>query len=482
MSKIIEIIKKKWLRDTFLTIFLIVVIFSIYYLVNFIAKKINVEDIDLTTDKIYSISEATKTKLGNLDKEVTIELINLDGYYYINDFVDKYTNLNPNIKKEVINNLTARPDIMNTYGVEATDVFIIIKSGEREKLISLYDLYTYDYSTSEEIDLTEETITNGIIDVTIENKPKVYFLEGHNNYDMTYFQGIMSDIKSEANEVTTLNILTAGSVPEDCDCLVITTLREDLTEMEKDKIIEYSNNGGKILLLADTEVMQVSKSNYEELLGLYGFSISKGILVEQDLSKMVYGSPDFIISELQSGNPISGNLKMKLSMCVIDAGRIDFKDDETLNNLGVSYEKIATTSEKAFLRTNVFQEELDKTDYDEDSPNAIIGALVTRKVDGDKTSKMIVFSNGVFATNQEMKIGDSSIYANKICNNDDVVINSVSYLTERSDTITIRKGSNNVSFIVTQSQNSLIMFIIFVLPLLIIVIGIIVWQYRRRKK
>ena len=80
VKKIIEIIKKKWLKDRFLTILLIAIIFAIYFGINYGVEKLNVKDIDLTTDKIYSISEATETKLANLDKDVTIQLINLSDY------------------------------------------------------------------------------------------------------------------------------------------------------------------------------------------------------------------------------------------------------------------------------------------------------------------------------------------------------------------------------------------------------------------
>ena len=173
MKKIVEIIKKKWLRDTFLTILLIVIIFAIYFGINFITEKINIEDIDLTTDKIYSISEATRTKLKDINKPVKIELINLSGYTYLVDFSNKYTNLNSNITVEKIDDLSARPDIMNTYNLESTDNLIVISSGDRKTTLALQDLYTYDYTTYEQIDLTEEKLTNAIIEVTIENKPKI---------------------------------------------------------------------------------------------------------------------------------------------------------------------------------------------------------------------------------------------------------------------------------------------------------------------
>ncbi len=482
MKKLIEKIKRKWLKDTFLTILLIVIIFAIYFGINYGVKKLNLEDLDLTTDKVYSISESTVTKLGNLEKDVQIQLLNMGDYVYLLDFANKYTQLNSHISLERIDDLSTRTDLTSTYGIESTDSLIVIKSGEKETVLSLYDLYTYDYTTYEQIDITEEAITNAIIEVTIEEKPKVYFLEGHNNYDSSYFQLLQQNITKEANEVQSLNLLTTQSVPEDCSCLVITTLKEDLLEAERDQLIAYSNRGGKILLLADSNILGTKMPNFQQVLDLYGFSISEGILMEQDQSKMLYGSPHFIIAEVDS-SLLKENFNMNMNICVISSGKIDFKEEETLQNLGVSYNILAQTSDSAFLRTHLELSSSVKTNQDTEAGNSIIGAIVTRNLEDGKEAQMIVYSNAVFATNQPINMNNTySTYANMICNNDDVAINSISYLTQRTDTITIRKDTDSVSYTVTESQHNIIMAIIFIVPLAIILLGIIVWQMRKRKK
>ena len=476
-----EIIKKKWLKDTLLTVLLIAIIFAIYFLINWGVEKINIEDIDLTSDKIYSISEATRTKLKDLDKDVQIQLINLKDYTYLNDFTNKYTQLNSHISVEKIEDISARADLINEYQLEQTDSLIVIKSGDRKTELTTSDLYTYDYTTYEQIDITEEAITNAIIEVTIEDKPKVYYLTGHENLNVGYFQLFLQEVEKEANEVDTLNILTAGSVPEDCDCLIITTVKTDFTEMEKEKLIEYANKGGKILLLADSNVLGNETPNFDAFLDLYGFTISKGVILEQDNSKMVYGSPEFVISEIEG--VINQNVKMNMSICAIDTGRVEFKDEEALSNLGITYTTIAKTSNSAFLRTNLSLQSLEKTKQDEDAPESIIGALVTRKLEDGKTSEMIVYANSMFATNQQVSMsGSYPIYANRLCNNDDVAINSIAYLTQRTDTITIRKNSDSITYTPTQTQHNIVVAIIFLVPVAIIVLGIVIWQVRRRKK
>ena len=74
------------------------------------------------------------------------------------------------------------------------------------------------------------------------------------------------------------------------------------------------------------------------------------------------------------------------------------------------------------------------------------------------------------------------MYASDLHNNKDVILNSISYLTERTDTITIRKTSEEERYTVTDQEDAIIKTIIFVLPVLIIGIGIVVWQVRRRKR
>ena len=47
---------------------------------------------------------------------------------------------------------------------------------------------------------------------------------------------------------------------------------------------------------------------------------------------------------------------------------------------------------------------------------------------------------------------------------------------------TIRKNSEITTYTVTEQQNTIILAVIFTIPAVIVVIGIIVWQVRRRKK
>ena len=66
--------------------------------------------------------------------------------------------------------------------------------------------------------------------------------------------------------------------------------------------------------------------------------------------------------------------------------------------------------------------------------------------------------------------------------NKDLVLNSIAYLVEREEDITARKSTGTVAYTATEQQDTIIRVIIFTVPALIIIAGIIVWQKRRRKK
>lgn len=480
-DKFIHVIKNKWLRSIVLTLLLVAIIVCAYLAIIYAVEKANFDDIDMTKEKIYSISQETEDKIGNLETDVTISVYNMSEYYI--DFANKYANLNNHIKVEEVESLTSKTDWKTEYGVEDTSSFIIISTENREKILYEYNLYTVDYTTYTEIDITEEAITNGILDVVTTERPKVYFLTGHNLYSSVYFQYLQSSLTDEANEVEELDLMTTGEVPEDCNVLVITALQEDIEEMEKDSLIEYIQRGGKILLLSDPNLNNVDLPNFQEVLDQYGVSISDGIILEGDTSKMVSGAPNFVIATINSSSSIIKNANMDINVCLMNTGKLDIASSEELEDLNVTSEILATVSDSAFYRTDLTSSSTSKISSDEDAAGSTIAAMLTKEIDENTSSKLIVFANTVFATNTQIQINAYYYtYAMEFYNNKDVLLNSISYLTEREETITIRKNLEAVNYDVTESQNRIVLSIIFGVPVLIIVLGIVVWVMRRRKK
>ena len=316
----------------------------------------------------------------------------------------------------------------------------------------------------------------------MEKKPRIYVFSGNTYYDpQTVLASVITKLEEDSNEIEYLDILSKGDVPEDCDALIITTLKSDLSELERDKIIEYINRGGKLMILTSKNILDVDTPNFNSVLSQYGISIEYGAIFEQDDSKMMQNAPQFVITDISAS--FMSKIDMAMKACLVLPGKIQFADEDKLEELGVDYEAIASTSEKSFVRNNFDISSYERTTEDGEASSSIVGAKVTKNISDDKKSELIIFSNEEFASDMRIPVRNQYyMYAIELYNNKDVILNSISYLTQRDDTITIRKTDETQNYTVNEKENSIIQTIIFATPIVIIAIGIVVWQVRRRKK
>lgn len=477
MKKLWETITNKWLLKGTTTIILVALIIGAYIGVNWIAEEVKVEDIDFTPEKLYSLSDETRKRIQALDKEITIQLINMSDYSYVTEYADKYENASEKINVEEVDNLTERVDLQTKYNIDSTGNLIVVKNGDREKALALSDLYTY-ISSYETVNTTEEAITNAIIEVTIEDKPHIYVLSGKTYYQPEETLGIIANqLMDESNEIELLDLLTKGEIPEDCDCLIITTLAQDFSELERDKILEYINNGGKIMMLTSQTALDLDTPNLDQVLAQYGISLDFGVIFEQDSSKKLYDTPNMILADVNAS--FMSNLDKQLEIFVVSPGKISFADEAKLQELGVVYETMASTSEKSFVRTKFDVDSDARTNSDSEEGANVISALVTKTISEDKTSELIIYTDETFITPVEIATGIG--FMGKLYNNEDVVMNSISYLTDREDTITIRNTYETESYTVTDQEDAIVKTIIFIVPVFVIGAGIVVWAIRRRR-
>ena len=233
-------------------------------------------------------------------------------------------------------------------------------------------------------------------------------------------------------------------------------------------------------MLTSQNMLDIETPNFNKLLDEYGISIEYGALIEQDSGKMLQNAPNTIIEDVSAS--FMNKLDMKIKMCAINAGKINFTDDDKLKELGVTHETIVSTGDTAFVRTNFNTKSSTRTDADKEEGSAVIGAYAKKTVSDDKTSQLIIYSNELFASDITVSINAQYYtYASELYNNKDIVLNSISHLTERDDTIIIRKTNESETYTVSDQEDVIIKTIIFVVPMIIIFIGIVVWIFRRRK-
>ena len=126
---------------------MLVIIIAAYIGINMLMEEINPTDIDLTADKVYSLSDESKQIAKSIKKEVKITLINFSNVQSVIDFSNRYSKENELIKIEEIEDINEHPGLAAKYNITDNYGRIIIECGEKEKVLTEYDLYTYDYTT-----------------------------------------------------------------------------------------------------------------------------------------------------------------------------------------------------------------------------------------------------------------------------------------------------------------------------------------------
>ena len=487
-NKFIQTIKKKWLVDGTKTTILVLIIIAIFIAINLGMQSLELTPLDFTQEQLYTLTDESKEKVKDIDKDVNMYFI---GYSSDNSTVDlakQYEKENERINVEAIEDVNERPDLTQKYGIESGSTGIIIECGEKSKVLTDQDLVTYDTSTYETISIAEEKLTSSIQSVTSDKVPKVYFLNGYSEFSLEQGMYMLNVyLGNEVNEIASLDILSQGNVPDDCDTLVITTPSKDFDDVATNSILDYINKGGNILWLNAAIAEEQDLPNVNKILDTYGIKpFEVGIIRETDTSKMVSESPDLIMPEIQYST-ITEDLYNTTGAVFVNATKINI-DTDRLEELNVEESDLLLASEGSYFRTN-FNNQQNAAAEGEEAGTFVVGAEMTKTIQAadeeagteEITSKLVIYGENYFASDYQLS-QNSQYAAIQLAYNKDLVLNSIAYLTDREEDITARKDTGTVTYTATEQQDTIIRIIIFTVPALIIIAGIIVWQVRRRKK
>ena len=487
-SKFVQTVKRKWLIDGSRTLSLVLLILAAFLGINTGMKVWDLTPIDLSQEKLYTLTDESKERVKNIDKDVHLYFVG-----YTDDNADltlakQYKDANERIVAEAVDS-ESRPDLVEKYGIQDTGSSgIIVECGDRSKVLTASDLVTYDSTTYETISIAEEKLTSAILSVTTDDIPKVYFLEGYSDFTLDYNMYYLSVyLENEVTEVDTLNILSTGNVPDDCDTLVITSPSQDFSNEVKTAIIDYINRGGNILWLNAAMAVSADLPNVNEVLALYGVNpFDVGAIRETDSSRMVVNSPDLVIPSLGYS---------KITEDIYSDGII-FRyptkiniNEEGLEDLKVVETDLVTTSESSYFRTD-FNNSSAAAAEGEETGSFVVGAELEKTITEANeetgtsavTSTLIIFGENYFISDYPFT-QESQYSAIQVSSyNKDLVLNSLAYLSDREEDITARKSTGTVTYTATEQQDTIVRIIIFSVPAVIILAGLIVWQKRRRKK
>lgn len=481
-------IKKKWVKSKPTTILLVLILIATFMALNLWIQSIDLAQIDVTENKIYSLTENSKKEISNIDKTVKIYAYGYNEDSTLVDLLKQYCRENEHFSYEILTEESNKSKV-EEYGLSEDYPVVIVEVDDSSTMIDANtEFYSYDYTTGQEVDLTEQTITNTILNLAIKEKPKVYILKGHGEYSESEMSVLVTYLGNEAYEYETINLLNETEIPEDCNILLMMSPTSDLLDNETTMILNYINNGGNIIYAKDTEENGKEYPNYQKILDNYGLTVINGYVYETSSTATVSGYPNIVMPQIEAYSDITSQIYSDGGYLLLPyAQKVSKADEDTATSLNVEYETLLTSSENSYYVTDVSTNISEVTSTAEQG-SSDLAIIATKTINPDaeetqqKKSKILVIGNGMFISDTVVSVISQNYPISFIGNNKDFMMNSIAYLTDRTDTLTIRKEMNTSTYAPTEQQDTIVKLIIFGVPILIIVIGIIVWNRRKRKR
>ena len=423
---------------------------------------------DMSATKLYSITSNTKVVVNALEEDVTIYWVVQSGEEddVIENLLGKYESLSDHIKV-----VKKNPDVYPTFTQQYTQESVsnnslIVECGERNRYIPYEDIYVtqadmYSYSYSASFD-GEGAITSAIDYVVTENLPKVYILEGHGEAELP--SSFSKQIEKENMETETLSLLTVDEIPQDADCLVIYGPTSDISTEERDMLAEYTQNGGKLLVMAGpTE--DGTLTNLYTLLEEYGVKPVDGIVVEQDRDSYAFGYPYLLLPEMFS-NDITDALVEENYYPIFPIAQGLTTSESTSSAVTA----LLTTSDTSYSKVDGF----DLTTYDKEEGDVDGPFVLGVSIDTGNDGQMVWFSSSAYLDDTYNTYSSGA--------NLDLTMNALADLIGEREAIAIRSKSLDYNFLtISDSVASLLKtLMIGVFPLVYLGMGIVVMVRRKQ--
>ena len=476
-KKLIGTISKKHIKNGSYTMVMSVIFIAVVIVINMIVSTIpsKYSEIDISSQKLYSIGDETKEMLKDLEKDVTIYQIAQSGSEdeNISNLLKKYEDESKHIKVEQ-KDPVVNPKFVSQYTSDDLSAnSLIVVCGDRNKVIDYNNMYetSIDYQTysSQTTGFDGEgQITSAIGYVTSENLPVLYTVEGHGEKDMD--SSVKEDIEKANMDIKSLNLLTEGSVPDDADCLFIDSPSTDFSSDEKDAIIEYLENGGKAMIFSDytTEDMP----NFDAILENYGVQRVDGVVFEADNQHYAMQMPYYLVPTINSTDASSETASAGYYILAPYAQGIKKLDDVRDT---VTIESILTTSDQAYSKTDLNSNTIEKEDGDVEGPFDL-GVSITESLDDDKETQIVYYSTSNLMDSQTNQMVSGG--------NEKLIMESLKWMTdtEESASVSIPSKSLEVSYLTITDYDAAFWKIctIALIPGLFLVIGFVVWIKRRK--
>ena len=450
-----ELGKKRRMKIGALSVISIIVVIAAViafnYFIDYVADRYVLE-IDMTSESEYEISDETAQLLSTLSEPITITVL-CDETDYANDedlrrlpkVFQRYEQLSGGKVTVKYINAVTNPSIFNSYNDlgDLSTGDIIVESAKRYKSMDPHDLLEY----------TTNKTSSGSSGSANTNLETMESLLTSGNYD-----------------VTTISLMQTNEIPSDVDMIIISQPMGDYTEEEIDIIDKFLNDGGRMIVsyASDTPSLPVLDAYFEEW----------GVKYE---SKMVYdtercfaGYNAYILPNIATVEHLTDNLDKNGYVIIPGARPISVLWDQD-NWRGTQL--LMTTSNSAYAKDlSVESTAYEQTDSDESGPfNVGVLAYQNQMHNLNSTFSYVLFLNAGFVSDSTLG-GDSFM-------NKDYFLAALNFMSDDSESVVIAsKDLTSANLVVTGAIRSVLYYLlIFIIPGVCLILGVLVWARRRHK-
>ncbi len=438
----------------------ILVVLAIVVVANVLADRYN-KSLDTTSNKQYSLSDQTKKIIGGLKQNATITYFNQSTRFQQGkDVLDEYANLSPKIHIEYVDP-DKNPQLARAAGIRDFGTAVVQIGDKKDTAKSV----------------TEEGLTGAFIRVLKGTTRTVCFVTGSGEHaiddterdGLSQFKDVLAKDEYQAKSV---DLLQNAEVPSDCTTLAIAGPTHDYQQPQVDAVKTYVENGGRAFFMLDPPIQfgrsQIAANDaLTSLLASWGVTLDKDMILDLNPVGQLAGlGPQVALVTTYSSQPIVSGMRgsavgfpLSRSLEIKNAGK-------------TSVEKLFDSSSSSLATSNLSSPEVSVAD-----PNNRKGPLTIAAAGTYNTGKQN--SQGRFVVT-----GSSSWAANRFLGfngNSDLALNAVNWLSSDEDMISIRpKQPEDRRITMTRAQLNLVRATSqFVLPLLVVITGTMVWWKRR---
>lgn len=456
-------------------------VIAVMVLINLLVSHVpsSISKIDLTNIGLFTLTEQTETLVSSLEDDVEITLVSQSGTEdaTIVELLSRYADLSEKIHINYVDPIV-NPTFATQYtSGQVNNNSVVITCGNRYYYADFYDIYLYDYTvynyTGNEQDIVanfdgENVLSGGIDYVTSDNLPTVYMLTGHGEaiLDSTFVRAAAS----ENFDLLDFSFLTAENIPEDCDCLFINAPSSDISADEAAKIRSYLEEGGQLLVVTNYPTRE--KPNLLGLLEYYGMTVADGVVMDADANHSLYGYYHYLLPDLLSHTITDPLRESGYYVCMPLSEGLQIITDKREN---VTIYPLLQTSTSAYAKVTGYQFQTYDWEPGDGFGPFYLGLAASENTYSEDPTKICWYSSSFLL--------DSSTNDVVSGGNMDLFLNTLGWLCGQESSITIHSKDLTPDYLTVPSSdvNRWSLVIIALVPGLVLIAGIVVMVYRRRR-